>query len=253
MYEAPWYGWLMVLVAVFALLGSVALVVYRGGLADQVSRRSALRTTVGVLSLLVVWVGVVWIWADSSAGNEGPDQGGLRVGISFTVILIALLVGTRLPSVSRSLNSPGSLIRLTLPHTIRVFGVIFLIVMAQGSLPAIFALPAGLGDIAVGVSAPFVARSVMRGDGQRRALWFNVLGLADLVVAVGIGLLAGAAAWSPIDVSPTTAALSSLPLVLVPLVAVPLAVTLHVTSLRQLRQTRSPGERAMQSAYEMGG
>jgi hypothetical protein len=30
--------------------------------------------------------------------------------------------------------------------------------MAHGRLPAAFAIPAGIGDIAVGVAAPFVAR-----------------------------------------------------------------------------------------------
>jgi hypothetical protein len=36
--------------------------------------------------------------------------------------------------------------------------------MALGHLPALFALPAGLGDIAAGIGAPLVARS-----GSRRA------------------------------------------------------------------------------------
>jgi hypothetical protein len=38
---------------------------------------------------------------------------------------------------------------------LRIVGVLFLIVMAQGYLSAAFALPAGLGDIAIGVAAPF--------------------------------------------------------------------------------------------------
>jgi hypothetical protein len=41
--------------------------------------------------------------------------------------------------------------RLELPHTFRVAGVAFLLLMALGHLPALFALPARLGDIATGI------------------------------------------------------------------------------------------------------
>jgi hypothetical protein len=50
--------------------------------------------------------------------------------------------------------------RLELPHTPRVAGVAFLLYMALGHLPALFALPAGLGDIAAGIAAPLVARKL---------------------------------------------------------------------------------------------
>jgi hypothetical protein len=96
-------------------------------------------------------------------------------------------------------------------------------------------LPAGLGDIAVGLAAPFVALRLMRGTGRRRAVWFNVLGIVDLVVALTIGFLAGLGPWQVIDVTPTTEALALVPLVLIPTVAVPVAISLHIVSLIKLR------------------
>ena len=45
----------------------------------------------------------------------------------------------------------------------RVLGVIFLLLNAQGRLPSLFALPAGAGDIAVGLLAPIVALAYARG------------------------------------------------------------------------------------------
>jgi hypothetical protein len=59
--------------------------------------------------------------------------------------------------VARALEAPGMASRLKLPHTPRVAGVAFLLYMALGYLPALFALPAGLGDIAAGIAAPLVA------------------------------------------------------------------------------------------------
>jgi hypothetical protein len=126
-------------------------------------------------------------------------------------------------------------VRLTAPHTVRILGGVFVIVMAQGSLPAVFALPAGLGDIAIGVAAPFVAWRLANGEGVRRAVWFNILGLVDLVVAITIGFLAAAGPFQILDVQPSTAALAMLPLALVPTVAVPTAIALHIASLLRLR------------------
>jgi len=151
-----------------------------------------------------------------------------------------LLAATRIPVVARILAAPGTPARLTMPHTLRVVGMTFLLVMAQGHLPAIFALPAGLGDIAAGLAAPFVARRLAHGGGRTRALWFNLFGLLDLVVALSIGFLAGLGPWRPLEVTPSTEPLSLLPLALVPTVAVPLAIALHIVSLTRLRSAVQP-------------
>jgi hypothetical protein len=111
--------------------------------------------------------------------------------------------------------------------------VVFLIVMIQGQLPAAFAVPAGLGDIAVGVAAPFLAWRMARGRATRHAVVrFHVLGVLDLIVAVGTAALITSGL---LEVTPSTELLRLLPLALVPTAAVPLAVALHVVSLRQLR------------------
>ena len=116
--------------------------------------------------------------------------------------------------------------------------MLFLIVMAQGHLPAAFALPAGLGDIAIGVSAPLVARRLARNTGHTGAVRFNVLGILDLVVAVSIAFLL----LGVVEVTPSTAPLRLLPLALIPTSAVPLAVVLHIVSLRQLSTAARPEE-----------
>jgi hypothetical protein len=92
------------------------------------------------------------------------------------------------------------------------------------------------------VAAPFVAWRLARGAGRRSAVWFNVLGILDLVVALSIGVLTGLGPNQLIAASPSTAAVTVLPLVLIPTTVVPLAIALHVVSLRRLRASyRSPG------------
>ena len=96
-----------------------------------------------------------------------------------------------------------------------------------------FARPAGLGDIASGIAALLVARRLAQGTGRRAALWFNAFGMTDLVVALTLGALTG---FQLLNVSPSGAPISQLPLALIPTAAVPLLFALHITSVPALRR-----------------
>jgi hypothetical protein len=175
------------------------------------------------------WLVVSGLLARAGVYRQNAGEAVPWLLVAFAIFLVALLLATRILAV------PGTPARLALPHTLRVVGVVFLIVMAMGHLPAAFALPAGLGDIAIGVAAPFVARRLARGTGRAGAVRFNVLGIVDLIVAGIMGfLLVGL-----VEVSPSTAPMFVLPLALVPTAAVPLAVALHIVSLRRLGAAKS--------------
>ena len=121
--------------------------------------------------------------------------------------------------------------RLELPHAPRVAGVAFLLYLALGHLPPLFALPAGLGDIAAGIAAPLVARRLAQGTGRRATLWFNAFGMTDLVVALTLGALTG---FALLNVTPSSAPISELPLALIPTATVPLFFALHITAVSAL-------------------
>jgi hypothetical protein len=107
-----------------------------------------------------------------------------------------------------------------------------------GHLPALFALPAGLGDIAAGIAAPLVATRLAQGRGHRAALWHNAFGMTDLVVALTLGTLTG---FQLVNVTPSGSLISELPLALIPTAAVPLLFALHITSASMLaRASRTP-------------
>ena len=189
---------------------------------------------------VVLWLLVSGLLARADVYHQASGQAAPWFGVAFAATLVGLLAATRLPLMARILAAPGTPARLALPHSLRVVGVTFLLVMAQGHLPAVFALPAGLGDIAAGLAAPFVAWQLAHGGGHTRAVWFNLFGILDLVVALTIGFLAGLGPWRPLEVTPSTEPLSLLPLALVPTVAVPLAIALHLVSLRRLRAAARP-------------
>jgi hypothetical protein len=122
----------------------------------------------------------------------------------------------------------------------RAIGVVFLILLAQGQLPAHFALPAGWGDVAIGITAPLLALALVRRVRGAVPLAFswNVLGLLDLVVAVGMGT----GFLTPFLVPelgprvPSVAGMGVFPLIVVPTFAVPLFVLLHLLALWRLRR-----------------
>jgi hypothetical protein len=182
-----------------------------------------------------------WFTASSVIADRGWYHTRLGHGVPWMPVavvgfLILLLALRRIPVVARALTAPGMASRLELPHSFRaVDGVAFLLIMALGHLPPLFALPAGLGDIAAGIAAPLVARKLAQGTGRRTALWFNAFGLTDLVVALTLGAVV---AYQLIHVTPSGAPISELPLAVVPTVGVPLLLAVHITSVTALARAR---------------
>lgn len=237
MESLPGYVWGLVAVGVLGLPAWTCVALYGSAVRAGLDRRTVAAVAGGAAAVLAGWIAASSLLAHAGAYEQDADTSVPWQGLVFLAVLASLLLATRIPAISRALAAPGATTRLALPHTVRVVGVLFVLVLALGRLPAVFALPAGLGDIAVGLSAPFVALRLARGTGRRRAVWFNIAGIVDLVVAIGLGFLAGLGPVRPLDVHPTTAALGTLPLALVATVAVPLAIVLHVVSLRSLART----------------
>jgi hypothetical protein len=125
----------------------------------------------------------------------------------------------------------------------RALGVIFLILYAMGELPALFAWPAGIGDIAIGLLAPVVGLAYARAprDSAHLVAGWNVFGILDLVIAVGTGFATAPSLIQPIELQPSSEMMTVLPMVLIPVYLVPLSILLHLASLAKLRQESVAG------------
>jgi hypothetical protein len=235
----PIYVWAMLLAGLIGTTATICAMLWRGALSVGVDRGGATRLAGAFAILWGAWVLASLVLGKADVYRFAPTRPVPWLPVALMAALAVVLLLTRIPVVSRILAHPEALWRLTIPQIFRVVGVTFLIVLALDKLPAVFALPAGLGDMAIGVEAVFVARSLRRGVVGRRAVWFNVLGLVDLVVALGIGFAAAPTAVRLLMVSPSTEAISLLPLALIPATMVPLASALHLLSLRKLMATRT--------------
>jgi hypothetical protein len=235
MYSPPLYLWVIAIAGITAFPAVTCVVLYGGAQRAGLGRRRAALLTAGAAAVLGGWFTASAViaghgWYHARLGHQVPWMPVAVVGFLGTLLALS-----RIPVVARALAAPGMMSRLLHPHTFRVDGVVFLLVMALGHLPALFAVPAGLGDITVGVAAPLVARRLAQGTGLRDALWFNVFGIIDLVTALTLGALTG---YQLINVTPSGAPISELPLVLIPTAAVPLLFALHITSVRALARAR---------------
>jgi len=119
----------------------------------------------------------------------------------------------------------------------RAEGLIFLVLYAAGYLPGVFAWPAGVGDILVGLFAPVVgaayARRSPNAAGWLRA--WNLFGIVDLIVAISTGFLSSPSRLQMFAFGAPNELISAFPLAMIPVFLVPLSILLHLASLKRLQ------------------
>ncbi|HZY64043.1 MAG TPA: hypothetical protein VFE38_16115 [Edaphobacter sp.] len=135
----------------------------------------------------------------------------------------------------------------------RVLGVVFLILYAMNKLPAAFAIPAGVGDVLVGLAAPSVALAVIRKspNADRLLRRWNFLGLADLAVALTTGFLTSPSPVQLLARNHPNELITQYPLVIVPVFLVPIAILLHMASLHKLRQDQLNPSQSAPSSFAL--
>lgn len=187
---------------------------------------------------LTAWFALVLVLGANQAFFRPPDTPPLPILISVLAPLAAFTAAYLRWGAFRQAVLRADLPFLTAVQAWRAGGFVFLALHAYGLLPGLFAWPAGWGDIAIGVTAPWMVLELIRrpafAGSHLFALW-NILGILDLVVAMATGVLSsGMVPGLVSDV--TTAPMSRLPLVVIPAFLVPLFIMLHLVALFQARQ-----------------
>jgi hypothetical protein len=164
----------------------------------------------------------------STAPDQPPIPLGLAVLIPIGIFAIWSATSQPFRQFLLSLN-PST---LTFVQAWRIAGFVFLVLYAYRILPGELALPAGWGDIAIGATAPLVALKLANPSHRKSFIFWQLLGIADLVNAVGMGV--AARFINPHGIA--TSAMTVLPMSLIPTFAVPLFMILHFISIAQARQ-----------------
>jgi hypothetical protein len=222
----------------YVLIGSVAVVVtLLIGLHRGVKPRN--RAIWSISALLVAWF-FASLWLSGSGFYQGASsriptiQYGLLIPIALGVALFWLW-----PALQRIIESVPQRWIVSI-QAYRVLGVIFLVLYATGRMPGAFALPAGVGDVLVGLFAPVVGIAYARGwrgSGGLLRAW-NLFGIADLVVAVTTAFLTSPSRLQMLAFDKPNDLISAFPLAMIPVFLVPLSVLLHFASLEKLLALR---------------
>lgn len=182
----------------------------------------------------------LWLAAAVAGGVSGavgdPDAPPLALAG-----LILLPIGTFLVAYATSASFRALTDRISLPwivgaHVWRFVGLGFVIGWLNGALPAAFALPAGLGDVAVALGALLLVPRLRKGAVSRR--WFlawNVFGFVDLVAALVLGMLYSNGPSGVLAAgSVTTEPMINFPVSLIPTFLVPLFLLLHGLTFKRI-------------------
>jgi hypothetical protein len=221
--------------------GLVALGLWLGLERTDLTPGQRRTTWLAILVPFTVWAAVAW----TAAINGVFRAGAFPLPLLPSAILLPVIIGVPLLLLSKRV---GQLLD-AMPTTwlvalqlYRVFGSQWLAYWLRGLLPGLWALPAGTGDVLTGLFAVPAAMALATGtvEGRKAAIFWNIFGLADLAIAITLGMIISPGPFQLIVPNAPSIGLDGYPNVLTPAFVVPGSILLHALSLRQLMR-RSAG------------
>ncbi len=198
-------------------------------------------TWLAIAAPLTLWHGAAWIIVADGLLLPGA--------ISIPLLPLMIVVPTTVVITILSRSDRIGLLLDAMPaswliglQAYRVIGSLFFANWLAGTAPGVFALPAGTGDVITGLMA--LPTAVLLASGRpgsaRAALFWNLFGMADLVVAVTLGALTTPGPLQQLALDHPNLTTGTYPTAIIPAFTVPTSLVLHALSLRQLlRRTRN--------------
>ena len=177
--------------------------------------------------------------------RTGPNQPPIFLGLAALLPIVLFLLWFRVSPGFRQFSLTLNPRVLAWVHTLRLEGMVFLVLATYGILPRLFALSAGWGDITIGATALLVGAVLATPNHRNTFIIWNLLGMADLVSAVSLGALS--TVIDPHGI--TTVAMTELPMSLIPTFGVPLFMMIHIICIAQA--LRWPARRYAPIAQQM--
>jgi hypothetical protein len=163
--------WVITLAAAVGLAASVLWTIARGASASALSAPSQRLLIRGAALLMALWATIVVLAAEAGAFQFSPSFPIPFIGIGVAApIVIGALIFALSPAL-RAAVAAAPQENIIGIQAFRALGIVFIILLAEKRLPAEFALPAGIGDVLVGLAALAgcvsvrVARTVRTGRG----------------------------------------------------------------------------------------
>jgi hypothetical protein len=220
--------WILLNMIIVGVLAALCLNQAFSRIAISPDKRRKWQATV-IISL------IAWFVARMILGHNRIIAPAQLIPLSSFVFYSSAGLALRFSAIFRqaALSIPQD--RLIGIQSVRVGGFVFLTLLDMGLLPAQFAVPAGYGDLIVGLTAPLLvyARSQHKPRARELAIAWNLLGLVDFAVALATGFVF----IGPYvrQLARTGHSIAYLDYVLmIPGFAVPILVLMHINSLFDL-------------------
>jgi hypothetical protein len=194
------------------------------------------RTTwLAIMVPFTLWAAVIWTAAIDGVFRTDASP----LPLLPAAILLPVVIGAPLLLLSKRVGELLDAMPVTWLVALqfyRVFGSQWLAYWLRGLLPGLWAVPAGTGDMLTGLFAlpAVIALAAGMAEGRKAAILWNVFGIADLAVAIALGLIVSPGPFQLIVPDGPSLGLGGYPNVLTPAFVVPGSILLHALSLRQL-------------------
>jgi hypothetical protein len=134
---------------------------------------------------------------------------------------------------------------LTRAQMLRFYGVLALVKAHQHVLPAIFAVPTGVIDVAFAITSLFVAARLVSANGKARPSFiaWHFLGLLGLAVSVALAVLTSSEHFGLVGAGVTSQAMTRFPMSLVPVFIGPMVLIFHLLALAAAYENRNSSRR----------
>ena len=134
---------------------------------------------------------------------------------------------------------------MTMGQALRFFGLLAFVKADQHVLPALFAIPTAVIDVAFASTSFFVAARLLSAAGRPRRgfiLW-HILGLAGLGISVALAILTSSNQFGLVKDGITSQPMAQFPMSLVPTFIGPLVLVLHLLVLSSVIPDRTTDSR----------
>ncbi len=232
----PDYAVLLIIVTSLFVASSVSVMLTHGLHLANINAGDRRRFSIRVSFYALVWVGIALVIAKSNILVPSVDRAYPLLGV---LILGSAIVGNILLFKSPTAKAVLDAIPVHWFASIqiyRIIGLVFLLLEADGLLSTYFASSTGWGDIAVGVTAPFVGYLLWRDAKRFQAVGIAwcIAGIADLLLVLykAVNSAPGPLQSTAFDLP--TIIIGYFPFTIVPLLVVPVSLILHVQMIRKL-------------------
>ncbi len=194
------------------------------------------KNTSPVIGWVVFLIGVSWfasIIAIALSGGFEADIGKKPIAILLAVTMPVIIFGTSYLNIKgfRNWILALDMRQLILLHSWRMVGVGFIFLYFHDKLPALFALPAGIGDAIAAISALFLGIALYQNAStvpQKRVYVWNTFGLLDFIIAVSMGVTTRTNEILYFTDQASSDIMGVFPLVLIPCFIVPFYIITHI-------------------------